>query len=235
MSHLSLTFGLFFLFVAAPSWSARPFVTDDARLTTAGSCQLETWSRAYKASTEFWMLPACNPSGNLEITFGGGRATYADSSTNSNSDYVFQAKTLLKKLDTNGLGYGFAVGTVLHPAINPGPNLLGNTYVYAPVSISFNDDKFIIHTNIGYMKENGTNKNIATWGIGSELNVSDRVTWMIESYGDNRFNTYWQAGGRFSLIPRLLQIDSTTGRGISNVNASQWISFGIRYTPASLF
>ncbi|NCV70156.1 MAG: hypothetical protein EBW55_05505, partial [Betaproteobacteria bacterium] len=40
--------------------AARPFVTDDARLTTAGSCQLESWTRVNRASKpsarseEYW-------------------------------------------------------------------------------------------------------------------------------------------------------------------------------------
>jgi len=55
----------------AVAWAARPFMTDDARLTTGGSCQLETWSRRYSDRSEFWALPACNPTGNLEITAGG--------------------------------------------------------------------------------------------------------------------------------------------------------------------
>ena len=38
--------------------AARPFVTDDARLTTAQSCQLETWVRTYPDSREAWALPA---------------------------------------------------------------------------------------------------------------------------------------------------------------------------------
>ena len=235
MKLLPFPFLFLLMLHAAPVWSARPFVTDDARLTTEGSCQVETWSRVYKDSTEFWALPACNPTGNLEITLGGGRASYSDESKDSNSDYVFQVKTLLKKLDTNGIGYGIALGTVKHPAVNPGPNLLGNTYAYLPISTSFLDDKFVLHVNVGWLRENGTNRDLATWGLGSEFNVNERVTWMIETFGDSRANTYWQAGGRFSLIPQLLQVDTTLGQSATSENGSQWISFGLRFTPARLF
>ncbi len=66
-----------FFFLSAllhvPAKAARPFVTDDARLTTAGSCQLESWTRFYADSTEVWALPACNPTGNLELTLGVGK------------------------------------------------------------------------------------------------------------------------------------------------------------------
>ena len=134
---------------AGSAWSARPFVTDDARLTTAGSCQLETWTRMYRDSAEFWALPACNPGGNLELTVGGGQAVYDDQALSSNSDYVFQVKTLLRKLETNEVGIGVAAGTVRHPAVNPGPNLMGNTYAYVPVSVPLADNQLVMHLNTG--------------------------------------------------------------------------------------
>ena len=39
-------FTLIFIFstITNTVWAARPFVTDDARLTTAGSCQIESWT-----------------------------------------------------------------------------------------------------------------------------------------------------------------------------------------------
>jgi len=224
------------LALAAPvAMAARPFVTDDARLTTAGSCQLESWTRIYRDSTELWALPACNPGGNLELTVGGGHAMYEEQGRSPNSDYVFQAKTLLRKLETNDFGYGIAVGTVRHPAVNPGPNLMGNTYVYLPISKSMADDLLVIHLNTGWLRERGTNRNLATWGVGTEWNVSERITWMAEAFGDSNPNTYWQAGGRFSLIPRLLQIDTTVGQSAGGAHTSRWVSFGVRFTPASLF
>jgi len=220
---------------SGPAWSARPFVTDDARLTTAGSCQLETWTRVYRDSTEFWALPACNPGGNFEMTVGGGRALYDDQDRSPNSDYVFQVKTLLRKLEPDEIGVGFAAGTVRHPAVNPGPNLMGNTYVYVPVSVSLANDQWILHRNSGWLREHITSRNLATWGVGTEWNISERVTWMAEAFGDSHPNTYWQAGGRFSLIPQLLQIDTTIGQSAGGENASRWLSFGLRFTPARLF
>ena len=76
------------------AYAARPFVTDDARLTTSESCQVESWSRLYKNSTEIWALPACNPTGNFEITAGMGLAKPKDTATTQ--DYVIQAKSLAR-------------------------------------------------------------------------------------------------------------------------------------------
>jgi hypothetical protein len=110
------------LIIPSCAFAARPFVTDDARLTAAGSCQIESWMRIDPDSKELWALPACNPTGNLEFTFGAGRARHSDEPPAN--DYVLQLKTLFRPLETNGWGWGLAVGTIRHPEINPGPNML---------------------------------------------------------------------------------------------------------------
>jgi hypothetical protein len=114
----NIIFSLTLMF-SASSFAARPFMTDDARLTTAESCQLESWTRIYKNSTEKWALPACNPTGNFEITAGGGHTKNAgEPATN---DYVLQGKSLFRDLTTNGYGWGLAVGRINHPSSIAGP------------------------------------------------------------------------------------------------------------------
>jgi len=231
-------FTLIFIILSATTstvWAARPFVTDDARLTTAGSCQIESWTRVYRSSTEVWALPACNPTGNFEVTLGQGRAFYDAVGSEAADDYILQAKTLIRPLETNGYGFGIAAGTVRHPAVSPGPNLFGNSYVYLPYSASFADDQLVVHINGGWLKERTTEKNLATWGVGTEWNVNERVTWLVEAFGESNPNTYWQAGGRFSLIPQLLQVDTTLGSAASGGRDHRWISFGVRFTPSKLF
>jgi hypothetical protein len=218
-----------------PAKAARPFVTDDARLTTAGSCQVESWTRFYADSTEVWALPACNPTGNFELTFGGGQARYQDQALSTSEDYMFQAKTLFRALDTNGWGWGAAIGTVRHPEVNPGPNLLGNSYIYFPMSLSFADDRVVMHLNTGWIHHNSLSRERLTWGVGSEINATDRLTLIAESFGDNRDNPYWQTGVRYSVIPNLFQVDATIGRQSGNSDSHRWFSFGVRFTPASLF
>jgi len=48
--------------------AARPMITDDARIVDAGSCQVETWVTRNRNDTEYWALPGCNFTGNLEIS-----------------------------------------------------------------------------------------------------------------------------------------------------------------------
>lgn len=216
-----------------PAQAARPFVTDDARLTTAGSCQLESWVRSYRASTEFWALPACNPGGNFEITAGGGLAR-SDGAPNSH-DYVIQAKTLFRELSPNGWGIGLAAGRVMHPAVNPGPNLLGNTYAYVPASFSFLDDKAVVHANLGWLRDRATRRDNLSWGIGGEWAFNERLSAIAESFGDNRNKPYWQAGLRVFIVPQRVQIDGTVGQQMHGPHESRWFSLGLRLTPDRLF
>lgn len=221
------------LSAASAAFAARPFVTDDARLTNAGSCQLEAWARFYEHSRELWALPACNPTGNLEFTVGGGVAT--SDARRTTEDYVLQLKTLFRPLEINGWGWGLGIGTVRHPKINPGPNLLGNTYAYVPVSFSFNDDKLVVHTNVGLLRDRASGENNMTWGIGGEFQASPRLLLIAETFGDHRNQPYLQIGGRYAIRPNLVQVDTTIGQQLSGPASSRWISLGLRLTPESLF
>lgn len=189
--------------------------------------------RVYPNSHEAWALPACNPTGNLEFTIGGGRAnTDGEPATN---DYVFQAKTIYRPLVSNGWGWGLAAGTVCHPDIYPGPNSLGNTYIYMPLSVSFNDDKLIMHTNVGWLKDQASSIQNVTWGIGGEFQVASRLLAISEVFGDNRNQPYMQVGGRFSIIPDRVQVDATIGQQLDGPSSGHWLSFGLRLTPEHLF
>jgi hypothetical protein len=216
-----------------PAWAARPLVTDDARLTMAQSCQLETWVRVYPDSREAWAMAACNPGGNLELTVGGGQAR--NEGETATADYVFQAKTLFRPLKSNGWGWGLAVGTVRHPENNPGPNLLGNACAYLPFSASFNDDRIVIHSNVGWLPERITGNNNLSWGVATELYLSPRFSGIVEAFGDNRQRPFGQVGVRFALVPERIQTDETIGQSLSGLSTDRWLSSGLRLTPEGLF
>lgn len=79
--------------------AARPMVTDDARILDPKACQIETWVRGNPDSTEIWALPACNFTGNLELTLGGA-ATRAEGHTRT-SGILLQGKTLFRAMDAS--------------------------------------------------------------------------------------------------------------------------------------
>ena len=221
------------LMAALPAQAARPFMTDDARLTTEGSCQLESWTRQYSQRGELWALPACNPGGNLEITAGVGQFR-ADGQPGSR-DQVLQAKTLFRHLRPNDWGWGLAAGRIWHPSTRPGPNNLGGTYLYLPLSVSMQDDRLVLHANLGWTRDGHARLNATTWGMGAEYWVQTRTMLIAETFGDDRQKPHVQAGVRFSVVPGLFQIDATRGTQPGSQGRNTWTSLGIRYTPDRLF
>ena len=103
--------------LAGAAWAARPLITDDARVVDLQACQVESWVKKNRDSTEYWALPACNVTGNLELTFGGARTRNANAGGLYASDVQVQGKTLFKPLATNGWGLGLVAGTVRHPQL----------------------------------------------------------------------------------------------------------------------
>ncbi|MFZ2971114.1 MAG: hypothetical protein WA049_00630 [Ferribacterium limneticum] len=227
---MRLLFALPCLFAATTAaHAARPMITDDARLTDAGACQVESWVHLHGSQHEFWALPACNPGGNFELTFGGALA-YADGHQESGA-LVIQGKTLLKPLETNGYGVGFAAGY----ASQPGSAHTGNPYFYVPVSFSLADDRVVIHTNLGYTREREHHENRLTWGIGSEVQLTARSYLIGESYGQDKGNPFFQMGVRYWIVPGHIQIDTTYGSQFGAISDQHWFSVGLRLISPSLF
>lgn len=209
--------------------AARPMITDDARLTDAGACQVESWVHLHGSQHEFWALPACNPGGNLELTLGGAIAY--DGKRQESGAAVVQLKTLFKPLETNGYGIGLAAGY----ATQPGSAHTGNPYFYVPVSFSLADDRLVIHTNLGYTRERENQENRLTWGIGSEIQLTTRSYLIAESYGQDKGNPFFQVGIRHWIVPNHVQIDTTYGSRFGAISSEHWFSIGLRLISPTLF
>ena len=201
---LTLTLQVVIFLAAGDARAARPFVTDDARIVDRGGCQIETFykeQRSYSGS-EFWFMPACNPFG-LELTAGANRIEDEHSA-------VLQAKTLLKPLETNGSGFALTLGTFYS---NPqaGSNFW-SPYVNGIASFSFLDDRAVVHTNLGAIRDRDINKDRGTWGIGLEaLLIAPRLYGILESFGQSYDKPTLHGGLRFWIVPNRFQVDSTVG------------------------
>lgn len=217
------------LFLAFAAHAARPMTTDDARLTDAGACQVESWFHLHDNQREFWALPACNPGGNFELTFGGALA-YTAGNPDSGAA-VIQGKTLFKALEPNGYGVGLAAGY----ATQPGNGQSGSPYFYIPVSFSLADDRLVIHTNLGNLHERESRKNRLTWGVGGELQTTSRLYVIAESYGQDKGSAFFQTGLRYWLLPNHIQVDTTYGSQIGHIADQHWFSIGLRLISPRLF
>lgn len=207
--------------------AARPMITDDARIVDAKACQVESWVKRNESSTEAWALPACNPTGNLELTFGGAR-TWVRGEGSAFTDHQVQAKTLFQPLEPNGLGYGLAVGTLRHPHRESANGWPGDYYAYVPVSKSFADDFWVMHVNVGAFRKRDEGRTQGTWGWGNEIRVRDELFVIPEIFGNDRGRPFYQAGVRFWVVKDRVQIDTTYGNRLTSGTAERWISVGLR-------
>ena len=206
--------------------AARPLITDDARIVDAKACQLETWVRRNQGSTEYWALPACNPTGNLEFTIGGARTNeFAETHT---TDQQIQGKTLFKALETNSWGTGLALGYLTHPQLSPRRSVPADLYGYVPTSFSFANDSFVLHTNVGTIRAEGEGHHRFAWGIGAEIRANPRLFFIPEIFSQTERGPQLQIGARYWLIPGRMQIDATVGDRIGRSEGERWVSLGLR-------
>ena len=229
---------LLLVVVLAPpaAFAARPFVTDDARIVDKGGYQIETYVKVQSEhhEREFWFLPACNPWGPVELTLGGNRI---DSAPAGDSDalvpqgdsntLILQGKTLLKRLETNGYGLALTLG-VARNAPSEGSRTT-NPYVNGISSISFLDDRAVLHVNAGAIRDQKLNATRGTWGIGTEvLLVAPRLYGIIEQYGIRFEKPTFHIGLRFWIVPNRVQTDATVGQQHASPFDRRFGSIGLR-------
>jgi hypothetical protein len=222
---------------ALPVQAARPYFTDDARITPGGGCQIESWVHNHTRAgggTEFWAVPACNPTGNLEITAGVNRLTGSDADP-STGNLLIQGKTLLRTLDT-GVGTGFAFGAtgrLSGGSTASSPQSLASFYAYNVTSVAFADEAFVLLLLAGARRDRESRRTEALWGVGSETRLLRRgqqeLILAAEVYGSERGSPSWQAGFRFWVVKEKVQIDAVMGSQIGNAGADgRWWSIGVR-------
>jgi hypothetical protein len=235
--------------LASPAgFAARPFNTDDARVVDPDGWQIESYVKMQRGQkqTEFWFLPARNFGGALErfeFTLGGN---VVDPDTGGNSNLVAaQVKTLLKPLETNGVGFAFSVGVARLKPGTPGEvvvtpfdiaTVAGGTstgthydpYLNGIASASALDDAVVVHFNAGATRNTSDDRTIGNWGVGAEIRVTDRVFGIAETYGVSDQKPAYQAGIRFWAIPGRWQVDGTYGWQHSSPANLRWVSVGVR-------
>jgi hypothetical protein len=209
-------------------------VTDDARIVDPQACQLETWVRANQdARGVYWAVPACNPTGNLELTYGAGLVR--DAGENPVDASFAQAKTVLRPLRPNEWGLAFTLGRSLERAAGAGERNTPSNYLNVPISLSLRDDDILLHANAGLRRDMAQGRNFGNWGLSAEIRLRERLQLIVETYGESRSSTLAQGGLRLWLIPDRLQVDATLGTDWRGTRESRWATLGLRVlTPAFL-
>lgn len=208
------------LCVMTSARAGRPMIVDDAGIVGANSCQLESWVYNGSNGTEYWAVPACNFSGNLEIALGGA---HIDGTGQRGTVAVLQGKTLFKPLDSNGWGAGLVFGTqtVL------GNSGLGDVFATVPVSFSFHNNRIVTHTNAGFVRVKSSGRTLGTWGAGVEVVMDERSTFTAETFGQQGGKPLVQFGVKYWLTPDRLQLDATYGNRVGNGSKDRFMTIGL--------
>ena len=217
---------------SALALAARPMVTDDARIAEAKACQVETWIMGDRNVTEAWALPACNPTGNLELAFGGAR-TFAHGTSRFTGNAV-QAKTLLHALGDGPWGLGFTLGTVRRPARASANGWPGDTYFYVPLSaMVLPGERWVAHFNLGATRQRDTATTVGTWAFGNEVRLDDHLTFIPEVYRSEPGRPFFQLGLRYGIAQGRVQLTGSIGDRVHGSAEGRWFSLGVSvYPPA---
>jgi hypothetical protein len=213
--------GIFYLNL---SYAARPMLTDDARIVDAKSCQLESWVRDSKNVTEYWALPACNVSENLEVTIGG--SLEGESGHSSFANELYQMKSIIQPIAINQTGYSIVLGNGRDPKRTMN-RVIQDWYLNVPISYPYND-RLVIHTNLGvtHLTDEKTEK--MNWGLSSEYNYNEHIDLISEVFNQSSNSTYFQFGLRYWLIKNRAQIDTTYMNSFNHIGEDQSFSIGLR-------
>lgn len=215
-----------FLLLAPHGASAQQYITDDAAITEHRGCQIQMWH----GERSSWVLPVCTPVRNLELSVGF-IAVWKDGAE-GHFEYVLQAKTLFKPLETNGWGAGFVLGTGRDPALASTALQQASLYAYVPLSFSIANDMVVLHQNTGWLHQSvgGRTSDALTWAGRLEARVRAHVLAVGEVYGAEgsaRTPAEFQAGLRAFPRPARVQLDLSYGGRLDGDGRGQGWTIGL--------
>jgi hypothetical protein len=205
------------------SYAGHPLIVDDTSIVDAKACQLETWMDRRSESATYWIRPACNFTGNLELTVGGAW-TYKSHSTR-NTGVVLQGKTIFKPLETNDWGLGLVAGTLWHLKDNSSDRAY-TLYANLPASFSLQDDRIIIHGNLGWNHNSAARKSHLDWGLATEAAVTKSLYLFAEVFGQERGHPFFHFGLWYWVVPERVQVNAAYGNRFGTPSGGYWFSLG---------
>jgi len=222
MRHSRAVLAIALAATAAVAHAGRPLDTEDATIIDEGWCQLESWVFRSRATTRYWLVPACNPFGNLELQLGFAREQPEDAPRHD--DYVLQAKTLLKPLEENGWGIGL-VGSAAR--FGGGDERTSAYSAVLAVTRSLAEGRVRLSGNAGAVYTQRTRGLSGLWAVAGEFDVTERVTAVAEVLGVAGEGRLAQVGARLWIVPDRVQIDGSVGRSDFSGRTESFFTLGI--------
>lgn len=193
--------------------AAASLLVDDAGITDAGQCQLESWVRHTDAGQEWTTVPACTLA-NIEWSLGLTRAA-----GDARRQYALGAKRVLVESASRhwGLALGASIGGNAHrPRADDGA--LNVALTIAPGV----QDRVQVHLNLGWAAQGAARGR--TGGIGMEIGMTHAWSVLAETAHDAARERGSQLGLRRVLWPGV-SVDLLAGR-MHHPGDSHWMTLG---------
>jgi hypothetical protein len=209
--------------------AGQPLVTDDAALVAPKTCQLEAWARSGHDAREYWIQPACNPTGNLELAVGGARIR--PDADEPSSVIALQAKTLLSARGEGAWSFGLLAGAARDTgAPRGGPAFQG--YAAKALASWYPRGDLEIDLNLGAANVYGQGS-FALAGAAIQYAIVDRLQLLAEAFHTEPGAGRYQVGARWTIVPDRFEAYASWGDRFGSP-ADQWsVIVGIRLQTAA--
>lgn len=238
----------------APAHAVRPFVTDDARIISAGQLEMETWPELLRSEGRLHvghhLMGGVSVNEWFELIVGGGVGLDPGPAVTVPNP-VIQPKLLVWRAEDDGFP-GLSVATGLTLPVGRGSMFDEATgfYVIAPITSRLFRDWLLVHANVGFTSAyapdglptmgEGVFSMRPYWGFGLDVGVGHPdARLIVEAYDGDPFEALgpeyaFQWGGRW-LKSDYVNLDLTFGAqplvqdGVRvNGEWEMWVQVGIR-------
>lgn len=207
-----------------------PTVTDNAAIVTPKTCQLEAWSQSRHDGFEYWAQPACNFSGNVELSAGVARSHPHDDV--ASSAVQLQAKTVLFPRGDGAWAVGGAIGAGRDTG-SPHGGPAFQAYDAKAIASWYPSSDLEIDLNLGGANVYGQGT-FALAGAAIQYGIVKNLQLLGETYRDEPGRAKYQVGARYIVLPDRLEAYVSYANRFS-APSNQWSAIvGIRVQTPSL-
>ncbi|MDB5987518.1 MAG: hypothetical protein JWR16_2571 [Nevskia sp.] len=222
---------------SASVWAAggRPMTTDDATLTNARSCQIESYFQHTTRDAQWWVLPACNPTGNFEFSAGAALDQAADAA--NAMQYTLQGKWVWPHAPgalTDFATAGIAFGAFYLDETHHGNEAWSSLFAYVPLTLRWTDS-LQTHFNLGWNRDVIGHHDDLTYAAALSHDLGHDYSAFVELFGVGRAPPSAQTGGAFIFLNGTMQLDATYGRPLNGSWRDSIFSIGLEWYPLALW
>ncbi|MEP7063304.1 MAG: hypothetical protein ABI881_12990 [Betaproteobacteria bacterium] len=211
--------------------AGQPLTVDDAAVVDAHTCQVEGWVQSARDDHQYWIAPACNLFGNVELYVGAARID-ADESART-SQFQLQAKTVLIPRGDGAWSFGAEGGAQRDTGAEHGRSAFQTYYAIGLASFHPSDD-VEVDFNLGIVKTHGSAMS-AFAGTAVQYSPIERLQLLAEVFHDEPGRAKYQAAIRYALIPDRLEAFVSYGSRFGGSSGNWWSIAGFRWQSAALF